>query len=224
MLLAFRNKSREKVFSRSLVFVEVRHRISDLFLPVGKRLSISVWMTGLLCFLSLLCRTGRRVKLSWFRLRSPHGVCTTRWFRCRGCPCQRFSWWSVWFTGLFTDMFQMLVIVSLLWVPRRIGSLLRFGIFIEVTHRCWASLLASLCNKWGGVGFLGGWDRWSVACMACVNTETLGFHGAFYAFLHIWFTSCSRIITSFCVFLDVEHRSVFRNFSMNSGISVAQGE
>lgn len=61
-----------------------------------------------------------------------------------------------------------------------------------------------------GLGFGGGWDRWSVACMACVNTETLGFHGAFNAFLHIWFTSCSRIITSFCVFLDVEHRSLFR--------------
>lgn len=30
--------------------------------------------------------------------------------------------------------------------------------------------------------------------MACLDIETLGFHGAFYAFLHICFTSCSEII------------------------------
>lgn len=74
-----------------------------------------------------------------------------------------------------------------------------------------------LCNKWGGVRFFFWWGRVRGGQMVC------GLHGMrerwntgvswcvfFYAFLHIWFTSCSRIVSSFCVFLDVEHRSVFR--------------
>lgn len=107
-------------------------------------------------------------------------------------------------------MFQMLVIVSSYEFPEGsaassdLGYLLRSR--IAVGPPWWLPSVTSGV----GLGFGGGWDRWSVACMACVNTETLGFHGAFNAFLYIWFTSCSRIITSFCVFLDVEHRSLFR--------------
>lgn len=52
--LHFVTNPEQKSFLISLVFVEVSHCVTDLFSAVGFP---SVWMTGLFCFLSLLCRT-----------------------------------------------------------------------------------------------------------------------------------------------------------------------
>lgn len=72
-----------------------------------------------------------------------------------GCSCQRCSWWSVWFTRLFTDMFQMLVIVSGYEFPEGsaassdLGYLLRSR--IAVGPPCWLPSVTSGV----GLGFRG---------------------------------------------------------------------
>lgn len=56
--------------------------------------------------------------------------------------------------------------------------------------------------------------------MACLDIETLGFHGAFYAFLHIWFTSCSEIMAGLLLsfsMLNIYCHNVILNFCEISG-------
>lgn len=76
------------------------------------------------------------------------------------------------------------------------------AIFIEVTHHCGPSQ----CNE--------GKNRWP-AVMACLDIETLGFHGAFYAFLHIWFISCSELMAGLLLsfrMLNIYCHNVILNF------------
>lgn len=54
------------------------------------------------------------------------------------------------------------------------------------------------------------------AVMACLDIETLRFHGAFYAFLRIWFTSCSKIMAGLRM-LNMYCHNVFLNFCKISG-------
>lgn len=190
--------------------MQVIRWIADSVSAVGKRLSVKALLLckRQVCFVVVIFyfRGQRRDKRSTDRFSAATNSAPQGDSMVRAAPAKDVHDGQQWFTAVFTDMFQMLVIVSRFWVSRRIGGLLRFGIFIEVTHHSWLPSVTS--GERGGRGR--GEDRWSAACMACVDGKTLGFHGAFYAFLHIWFTSCSRIITSFCVFLDVEHGSVFR--------------
>lgn len=184
MLRAFCCKSRTSAFCRStrLCAGESLNRwfsLGSWETVVSKSCCVKDRFVLLLFFLTFQVNDGTRAHDSSWPVQRCHQFCTTRWFYGQGSSCQRRSWWSAWFTAVFTDMFQMLVIVSRFWVSRRIGGLLRFGIFIEVTHHSWLPSVTSGEGErgWGeqmvrGLhGMRGRWNTRVSWCFLCFSAH-----------------------------------------------------